>query len=67
MDEKNRLFILQTRPLRTGEERPAQHLECDFTNFENTKIVSGGDCASAGIGAGRVFKVDRTANLESLP
>ena len=67
MDEKGRLFVMQSRPLRTGEENPAQNLECNFENFENAKIVSGGDMASAGIGAGRVFKLDHTSGLENLP
>jgi pyruvate,water dikinase len=67
MDEKGRLFVMQSRPLRTGEDNPTQSLECNFENFENTKIISGGDSASAGIGAGRVFKMDPTASLENLP
>jgi pyruvate,water dikinase len=58
---------MQSRPLRTGEENPAQNLECNFENFENAKILSGGDMASAGIGAGRVFKLDHTSSLENLP
>jgi pyruvate,water dikinase len=67
MDEKGRLFVMQSRPLRTGEDNPTQRLECNFENFENAKIVSGGDSASAGIGAGRVFKIDHSASLENLP
>ena len=67
MDEKGRLFVMQSRPLRTGEDNPTQSLECNFENFENTKIISGGDSASAGIGAGRVFKMDPTASLKNLP
>ena len=67
MDEKGRLFVLQSRPLRTGEDNPAQSPECNFENFENAKIFSGGENASAGIGAGRVFKIDQTSSLENLP
>ena len=67
MDEKGRLFVMQSRPLRTGEDNPTQSLECNFENFENTKIIFGGDSASAGIGAGRVFKMDPTASLKNLP
>ena len=67
MGEKGRLFVMQSRPLRTGEDNPTQSLECNFENFENAKIVSGGDSASAGIGAGRVFKIDHTSSLENLP
>ena len=67
MDGKGRLFVMQSRPLRTGEDNPAQSLECNFENFENAKIISGGDTASAGIGAGRVFKIEHTSSLEDLP
>jgi pyruvate,water dikinase len=67
MDEKGRLFLMQSRPLRTGEDNPTQSLECNFENFENAKIVFGGENASAGIGAGRVFKMDPTSSLENLP
>jgi pyruvate,water dikinase len=67
MDKKGRLRVMQSRPLRTGEANPAQSFECNFENFENAKIISGGDSASAGIGAGRVFKIDHTSSLENLP
>ena len=67
LDQKGRLLVMQSRPLRTGEDNPIQSLECNFENFENTKIISGGDSASAGIGAGRVFKIEHTASLENLP
>ncbi len=67
LDEKGRLFVMQSRPLRTGEDNPAQRPECNFQNFENAKIVSGGDIASAGIGAGRVYKIDPATGIENLP
>jgi len=58
---------MQSRPLRTGEDNPAQRPECNFQNFENAKIVSGGDIASAGIGAGRVYKIEPATGIENLP
>ena len=67
MDEKGRFFVLQSRPLRTGEDNPPQRPECNFENFENAKIITGGDIASAGIGAGRVFKIDPASSIENLP
>ena len=67
LDDKDRLFVMQSRPLRTGEDKPAQKPECNFQNFENVKIVSGGDSASAGIGAGRVFKINPATSIENLP
>ena len=67
MDETGRLFVMQSRPLRTGKDYPPQSLECNFENFEDAKIFSGGEMASAGIGAGRVFKIDHTSSFENLP
>jgi pyruvate, water dikinase len=67
LDEKDRIFFMQSRPLRKGEDNPNQSHECNFENFENAKIISGGDAASAGIGAGRVYKIDHTTSLENLP
>ena len=67
LDEKGRLFVMQSRPLRTGEDNPVQSPECNFANFENAIVVSGGDSASAGIGAGRVFKIDPASGIENLP
>ena len=67
MDGKGRIFVMQSRPLRTGHDNSTESLECNFESFENTKIFSGGDSASGGIGAGRVFKIDQKTRLDNLP
>jgi protein-tyrosine phosphatase len=67
MDKKGQIFLLQSRPLRAGAENPAQNPECDFDHFIDAKIISGGESASAGIGAGTVFKIDHENSLDDLP
>jgi len=65
-DNEDRLFILQSRPLKIKEVH-APIEECTFNNIKNAVLVSGGEMASSGIGAGRVFKIDRKSDLENLP
>ncbi len=65
-DNVGRLFILQSRPLKI-EEVHSPTEECKFDNIKNAVLVSGGETASSGIGAGRVFKIDRKSDLENLP
>ncbi|CAB5150288.1 PEP/pyruvate binding domain protein [Olavius algarvensis associated proteobacterium Delta 3] len=67
-DRRDRLFVLQSRPLKTRETfadtRPP---ECDFNDAVTTLLLAGGDTASAGIGAGPVYKVEEDADLEEVP
>ncbi len=65
LDDRKNLYLLQSRPLRTGEISPAA-VECTFQDIENDILVSGGERASSGIGAGKVFKVERESDLEHL-
>jgi pyruvate,water dikinase len=65
-DREGHLFLLQSRPLKAEEVRP-EALECKFENVENTVLVSGGERACSGIGAGKVFRIDRESDLEKLP
>jgi pyruvate,water dikinase len=65
-DQDGSLFFLQARPLRVGEEHSAAVLECNFEEIENTLLVSGGECASSGIGAGKVFKAEQESGFENL-
>jgi len=65
-DIAGRLFVLQSRPLKI-EEVHSPTEECKFDNIKNAVLVSGGETASSGIGAGRVFKIDRNSDLENLP
>ncbi|MBW1740524.1 MAG: hypothetical protein JRJ42_05225 [Deltaproteobacteria bacterium] len=66
MDNKGHLFLLQSRPLRI-EEAGHGALTCKFENIKNPVLVSGGERASSGIGAGKVFKIDRESDLKDLP
>ena len=65
-DNKDRLFILQSRPLKI-EKVHSPTEECKFNNIKNAVLVSGGETASSGVGAGRVFKINRKSDLENLP
>jgi len=66
MDSDGRLFLLQSRPLRL-EETDIKPLECKFEEIENDVHVSSGEMACSGIGAGKVFRIDRESDLENLP
>ncbi|MGD9180953.1 MAG: PEP/pyruvate-binding domain-containing protein [Desulfobacterales bacterium] len=65
-DQDANLFLLQARPLRMGEAHATAVLECNFEEIENTLLISGGECASSGIGAGKVFKIEQESDLENL-
>lgn len=65
MDSDGRLFLLQSRPLRL-EETGIKPPECNFEDIENHLQVSGGEMACPGIGAGKVFRIDRESDLENL-
>ncbi len=66
MDNDDKLFLLQSRPLRS-EEGGLKPLECKFEDIENSVLVSGGEMACSGIGAGKVFRIERDSDLEKLP
>jgi len=65
-DNEDLLFILQSRPLKIKEVHTPTE-ECTFDDIKNAVLVSGGETASSGVGAGRVFKIDRKSDLENLP
>ena len=55
LDRRGKLYLLQTRPLNLAEpDKNAQ--ACDFSGFAPHLIMQGGQGASAGAGAGPVFK-----------
>ena len=66
-DENGTLYLLQSRPLKTGEMQPTESLECEFEDIENPVLVSGGQSASPGIGIGEVYNVGNGADLENVP
>ncbi len=67
LDNQANLFLLQSRPLSTGDIDPVETPVCNFESIDNTVLVSGGERASSGIGGGRVFKIRREEDLETLP
>ncbi|MBC2716566.1 MAG: hypothetical protein HF978_14780 [Desulfobacteraceae bacterium] len=65
-DQQGRLFLLQSRPLKKEEEN-RKPIDCLFDDVANTVLVSGGEMACSGIGAGKVFKAERESDLEKIP
>ena len=62
------LFILQSRPLRTEDEiSDPTRLECNFDDIANRVLLTGGDAAASGIGAGRIRKIEGEEDLENFP
>jgi pyruvate, water dikinase len=67
VDQNDRLFLLQSRPLRTEEFQTVERVECNFEDIQNQVLLSEGDTACAGIGAGKVYRVDNEIDLDSIP
>ncbi|MCD6584910.1 MAG: hypothetical protein J7K96_04030 [Desulfobacteraceae bacterium] len=65
-DQQGRLFLLQSRPLKK-EEKSREPVDCLFDDVSNPILVSGGEMACSGIGAGKVFNVERESDLEKIP
>ena len=66
-DKEDRLFVLQSRPLQRGHIDTQVPPECNFQDIPNPVLISGGDTASAGIGAGRVCRVETGAAPGACP
>ena len=66
MDQEGRLFLLQSRPLRTGHAG-SDGFEYTIEEIKNPILVSGGERASSGIGAGKVFMIHTEADLRDVP
>jgi pyruvate,water dikinase len=67
MDQAGHLFLLQSRPLQTEEFKPAAPVECNFEDIRNELLVSDGETASSGIGAGQVYKIEYESDLNTIP
>ncbi|MEJ2657668.1 MAG: PEP-utilizing enzyme [Desulfobacterales bacterium] len=67
VDRQDRLFLLQTRSLRTRDFRTIYLLECNYQKIPNQVLLSGGNVACAGIGAGKVYKMTAEADIDSIP
>jgi len=66
MDNDGKLFLLQSRPLQS-EEIELNPPECEFNDIKNAVLISGGERACSGIGAGKVFMVDQESDLGNIP
>ncbi len=66
MDHEDNLFLLQSRPLKL-EERESMTLESIPKNVPNAVLLSGGEKACSGIGAGKVFKIENESDLDTIP
>lgn len=65
-DDQGEMVVLQSRPLQLDEIAVLPD-ECFFDDLEKKTLISGGDKASSGIGAGPVHLVHRNTDLQSLP
>jgi pyruvate, water dikinase len=66
LDRAGNLYVLQSRPLRI--ETPAQRTcEVSLSDISNPVILSGGERAASGMGAGPVFIVSSPADLKDVP
>lgn len=66
MDAKGRLYLLQSRPLKTGDQT-APDLECRFDEIDHRILLAGGDRAASGVASGPVFVADNASDLTDLP
>lgn len=64
LDRKNRLSILQARPLKLVRT-PAPEAESDLSGL--TRILSGGSTVCPGAGSGTVYRVSASADLSGVP
>ncbi len=65
-DGNGHFFVLQSRPLNIESVEP-DRLECRFDDVEKAVLLSGGEKAAGGIGAGRVFTLSQDSDLDGLP
>ncbi|MDO9566025.1 MAG: PEP/pyruvate-binding domain-containing protein [Candidatus Desulfaltia sp.] len=65
LDENNNFLILQTRSLRILKEKPVKNIQ---TITKNHKIlIDKGQIACKGVGAGKVFIINKEEDLEKFP
>jgi pyruvate,water dikinase len=67
VDRNDRLFLLQTRTLRTEKFRTIEPMECQYDDIQHKVLLSGGDIACAGIGSGKIYKINKLTDLDSVP
>ncbi len=70
IDENGTVFILQCRPLAVSEE-PDENTENGIASgtpdLEQTVLIGKGECASPGIGSGKVFLLSRSKDIVNFP
>jgi len=65
LDEKNNFFILQTRPLKILKEKPVKNIQAITKGHKI--LISNGNIACKGVGAGKVFFIKKEKDLEKFP
>jgi pyruvate,water dikinase len=65
-DGQGRFYLLQSRPLKK-EEIHEKIRHCHFKDVTHPVLISGGEMACSGIGAGKVFNAERESDLEKIP
>jgi pyruvate,water dikinase len=66
VDRQDRLFLLQTRSLRTENFQTIEPVACHYDDIQNKVLFSGGEIACAGIGAGKVYKINIQTDLDAI-
>jgi len=66
-DAEENLFLLQSRPLRNNPVLPESGPVCEFDGIDHDILLSGGETAASGIGAGTVFLIERESDIDNLP
>jgi pyruvate,water dikinase len=66
-DKEDHLYLLQARPLQDNRVDIQAPPECDFHDIVNEVLISDGETASAGIGAGPVCRVGTNSELNDCP
>ena len=64
---QDRLFLLQTRTLRTENFRAIGAEACHYDDIQNKVLLTGGDVACAGIGAGKIYKIKNQTDIDAVP
>ena len=57
LDRRHRLYLLQSRPLHREPDAAAGPDSCNFPAVDHPVLLSGGEPAAAGVGAGRVYRM----------
>jgi pyruvate,water dikinase len=66
LDREGNLYVLQSRPLRIEAPSP-RTCEVPLSDIRNRALLSGGERAASGVGAGTVFIVSSPSDLQDVP